>query len=589
MPTPWAQADSLPQRIALTLAACALVVLLPFGPNRLWLAAVVLVVQAVTTALIRSRRPEPIDELGMYLVVEHSLIALAAIVAPAGYVAVNMVSIASLGVNSPYQPPRWQRPTTALALGALIVPVLLGGVEAGAMVIGAGLLMIAHITFNRCGSLVDAEAAADAARRDASCDSLTGLANRRVLRSSLVDIEQSGERASLVLLDIDNFKEMNDTLGHDFGDQVLRAVAERLSAIDAHVQVVRLGGDEFAALVSGGPEQMDDFVERLGCTLAESMMIGDVPVTLRASVGMAHTDCVAADQLLRSADIAMYRSKRSGSGPVWYRPEDNPHSERRMTLLQDLPAAVENGEVRPWFQPQVNIRTGTVVGGEALARWHHPTFGVIGAGELLSQIELAGLQPELTESMLRQSIRAASEWPDHVALSVNVTLCCIMTPRFVDHLVYLLDAEGFEAHRLTLEVVETAQSITVDDLPQAVAAVRALGVSVSLDDFGQASSSLARLDVIDADELKIDRWFISRMIEHRRDRAIVDSIVDLARRLDMRVMAEGVETADEAQAVADAGIDVAQGYFYARPSERLVIADHPTTLPTLVASVANYQ
>jgi len=275
---------------------------------------------------------------------------------------------------------------------------------------------------------------------------------------------------------------------------------------------------------------------------------------------------VSARSLLRFADIAMYRAKRDGVGPTWYRPEEDPHSERRIVLMQDLAAAIECGDVRPWFQSQVDMVTGEVVGAEALARWHHPRFDVVGAEELLEHVQLAGLQRELSTAMLARALRAAVDWPATIRLSVNVTLGDIQSDEFIDELEKLLEATAFDPQRLTLEVVEYDGEVSPERVSESTARIRSSGVSLSLDDFGQASSSLARLDLFDVDELKVDRRFVSRMVEHHRDAAIVDSIVSLANRLDLRLVAEGVESDEVANAVAAAGIRVVQGFHYAEPS-----------------------
>jgi len=569
VPSPWKRPDPVGQRIVLTLVSCALVVLLPFGPYRVWLALAILVVQTVWTIAVRRRDISLTEQLGNFLAVEHLMMLVVVLVAPSGYLAVSIVAIGSLASNSPYLPPHWHRFLAVLTTAVLIAPALVYELDVGAMAIGAGLLMVGQIAFNRSGTLLLAEEVAISAQHEANHDSLTGLPNRRVLRASLAELDEATEPTALLLLDIDNFKEINDTLGHDVGDQVLSEAATRLAAIDTSVLFVRLGGDEFAAVVAGDVEQATRFADEVVCCLAPVMWVNDVSLSVKASIGMAHTDEAPPSSLLRFADIAMYRAKRDGLGPTWYRPEDDPHSERRMVLMQDLTGAVEWGAVQPWFQPQVDIVTGEVVGGEALARWRHPRFGMVGAVELLEHVELAGLQRDLSIAMLRRSLRVAVTWPEQVRLSVNVTVTDIQSDEFVDQLESLLAATGFDPLRLTLEVVEYEAVVAADQLAASTQRIRSFGVSLSLDDFGQASSSLARLDLFDVDELKVDRRFISRMAKHRRDAAIVDSVVGLADRLGLRLVAEGVETEAMARSAAAAGIRVAQGYHYARPMQTL--------------------
>jgi len=577
------------QRIVLTVLSCILVVLLPFGPYRLWIAVCVAVIQLVATIVVRRRRLPIADELGNYLVVEHLLMGGVGLLAPSAYVATSIVAVASLGSNSPYLPARWHRSIALISMLGLMVPPLVGRYQDSSLVVGAGLLMIAHIAFNRSGTMILAEEAARSARHQADHDSMTGLPNRRVLRASIVDLAESGEPAGLLLLDIDNFKEINDTLGHDFGDEVLCRTAHRLAAVEGKALVARLGGDEFAIVVEGSRADVEAHAQRVIDVVRQTMSIEGTSMSIRISVGMAHSESVAASSMLRFADIAMYQAKRTGSGPVWYSQSDNPHSRRRMMLMQDLASAIDDGDIRPWYQPQIDVVTGSVVGAEALARWHHRDVGLIGAGELLEHVDMAGLHAELSRSMLRQAIDAASTWPDHLVLSVNVTLDDVAAESFADDVEVMLSMTGFSANRLTIEVVENRVEVSPDDVIATIERLHALGVSVSLDDFGQAASSLARLDLYDVDELKIDRRFISQMTESRRDRAIVDSVVELAARLDLRVVAEGVETAEMAQVAADAGIRIVQGYHYSRPTERLHVVEYPRTvasrpIPTAVGA-----
>ncbi len=581
---PWRRPDPLGQRVVLTLASCALIVALPFGPHRVWLALSVLVVQVGWTALVRQRDISMTEELANYLVVEHAMMFVVAMFAPTGYLAISIVAIGSLASNSAYLPQRWHRALAAITTATLIAPMLVHDLTAGPLAVGAGMLMVAQIFFNRSGTLILADEVLTSARHQADHDSLTGLPNRRVLRGALDELDEAVVPLTLLLLDIDNFKEINDSLGHDVGDQVLCEVARRLAGIDSEVLVVRLGGDEFAAVVPGAFDRANAFAESVDGCLVGAMWVNDVSLAVRASIGMAHTEVVPARSLLRCADIAMYRAKRDGVGPTWYRPEDDPHTERRLVLMQDLSGALARGQVRPWFQPQIDIATGEVVGGEALARWHHPHFGLVGAVELLEYVALAGRQRELTVEMVRQSLNAAMGWPEHFRLSVNITLSDAASEDFVVELEMLLATIGFDPLRLILEVVECDVDVSPERVVQSTQRIRALGVSLSLDDFGQASSSLARLDLFDVDELKIDRRFVSRMVEHRRDAAIVDSVVGLAQRLGLRLVAEGVENDEMARAVAAAGIRVVQGYHYARPEQTLrVEAFAPIRQPHAVA------
>ena len=571
MPAPWRRPDPLGQRVGLTVFVCGLIIVLPFGPYRVPLALLIVVVQLITTFVVRRRKITVTEELGSYLLVEHLLMLVVALVAPAGYPGIAIVAIGSLASNSPYLPQSLLRGLAAVTVLIIVAPALIFGLGTGPMVIGAGLLVVGHIVLNRSGTLLHAEEVATAARHQADHDALTGLPNRRVLRAVLDGRDEAAGPVALLLLDIDHFKEINDSLGHDVGDQVLREVASRLAKIDNEVLVVRLGGDEFAAVVPGPVARANEFAEAIDRCLQPTTWVHGVSLAVRASIGLAHTSAAPPRLLLRYADIAMYRAKREGAGPTWYRLEDDPHTERRIVLMKGLVDAIESGHVRPWFQPQIDILTGEVVGGEALARWDHPRFGVVGAAELLEHVNLVGKHHEFSVAMLRRSIDAAILWPGHIRLSVNVTLRDIRNRDFGAEVETLLATTGFDPQRLTLEVVEYAADACTDGAVPAAQRIRSTGVSLSLADFGQAASSLARLDLFDVDELKIERRFVARMMRQRRDDPFVDSVVALVNRLGLRLVAEGVENDEMARAVAAVGIRVVQGYHYARPARTLCV------------------
>ncbi len=568
-PVPWRRPDPLSQRVGLTVAICALVILLPFGPYRAPLAFLIAAVQLIATVVVPRRKATVTEELGSYLFVEHLLLLVVVLVAPSGYLGIAIVAIGSLASNSPYVPQSWLRGLAVITMFTFVAPALIFGLDTGPMVIGAGLFIVGHVVLNRSGALLHAEEVATAAQYEADHDALTGLPNRRVLRAVLDGRDDTARPVALLLLDIDHFKEINDSLGHDVGDHVLREVARRLAGIDDEVLVVRLGGDEFAAVVPGSVARADEFAEAIDRCMQPTTWVHGVSLAVWASIGLAHTYAAPPRLLMRYADIAMYRAKREGAGPTWYRPEDNPHTERRIMLMQGIVDAIESGHIRPWFQPQIDILTGEVVGGEALARWDHPRIGVVGAAELLEHVKLAGKQHEFSVAMLRRSIEAAISWPGHIRLSVNVSLRDIRSRDFGAEVEFLLATTGFDPRRLTLEVVEYAADACTDGAVPAAQRIRSTGVSLSLDDFGQAASSLARLDLFDVDELKIERRFVARMIRQRRDDPFVDSVVALANRLGLRLVAEGVENDEMARAVAKVGIRVVQGYHYGRPARTL--------------------
>lgn len=564
LPNPWERRDPTVQRVVLTVTICMLAMVLPLGPNRFALAGIIVVVQVVATLFINRRTDHVVDRLGFMLVVEHSLALLAGVLTPAAYVGANIVTVGSLGANAAYLDRRWLRRVAIPTVLAAVVPPMVTEVSNAGVVVCLGLVLSIHTVRNRSSAVLQAEEIAKSAQWQAEHDALTGLPNRRVLRAELDSLGDDDE-VGLLLVDMDNFKEINDTLGHDFGDEVLCSIADRLAGLDDDVLVARLGGDEFAVVVRGGRRVAERIAADVHRIWREPMMIRQLSIVAGGSIGIAHTADVDQEHLLRCADIAMYHAKRSGVASSWYQSKDDPHSRRRLQLVLDLPDAVVNGAVHPWFQTQVDLRTGDVVGVEALARWEHDEFGLVSAGELIDLVDLTGLHRRLTETMMSQSIRAACAWPEHLRLSVNVVVGDLCDASFAARLTALLGSTGFDPSRLTIEIVEVDTDIASPMAFETIAMVRALGVSVSLDDFGTAYSSLARLGLFDVDEVKIDRHFISRMLDDHRDAAIVDAIVALAHRLGMRVVAEGVETARLANAARQAGIDVAQGYLYSRP------------------------
>jgi predicted signal transduction protein with EAL and GGDEF domain len=401
-----------------------LVTVLPFGPYRLPLVFLIAAVQLITAVVVRRRKVTVTEELGSYLLVEHLLMLAVALVAPTGYLGIAIVAIGSLASNSPYLSQSWLRGLAAITVFIIVAPALIFGLGTGPMVVGARLFIVGHIVLNRSGTLLHAEEVATAARYQADHDALTGLPNRRALRAVLV---------------------------------------------------VRLGGDEFAAVVPGPVARANEFAEAIDRCLQPTTCVHGVSLAVWASIGLAHTYAAPPRLLLRYANIAMYRAKREGAGPTWYRPEDNPHTERRIMLMKELVDAIESGHIRPWFQPQIDILTGEVVGGEALARWDHPCLGVVGAAELLEHVKLAGKQHEFSVAMLRRSTDAAISWHGHIRLSANVMLRDIRNRDFGAEVETLLATTGFDPQRLTLEVVEYAADACTDGAVPAAQRIRSTG------------------------------------------------------------------------------------------------------------------
>jgi diguanylate cyclase (GGDEF)-like protein/PAS domain S-box-containing protein len=407
------------------------------------------------------------------------------------------------------------------------------------------------------------------------CDDLTGVASR-VHFTELVDAAMChsapGRRPALLLVDLDDFKEINDAYGHPTGDAFLVAIAARLRRTVADAAVVgRLGGDEFAVLVDVDGE--DDAVglgERILVALSETAPVAGLVVELRASIGVAIAPAAAqsAAALLRDADTAMYVAKRAGGNRVQvFQPR------MRTTLLQrqrdeaDLRRALAEEQFVLHFQPIVDLRTGTIASAEALIRWQHPEQGLLPPGPVVELAEETGLIVPLGNWVLGAACQQAARWARDgfgIGMSVNVSARQLHTPDFVDTVAAALDGSGLAPGTLTLELTESALI-----RPTALALlrdIRALGVRVALDDFGTGYSSLSYLQRHPFDLIKVDRSFIGQLGETPTAEGIVRCVLDLAAVLDIPVVGEGVETQAQAELLAASGCALAQGYYYGKPA-----------------------
>jgi diguanylate cyclase (GGDEF)-like protein len=416
------------------------------------------------------------------------------------------------------------------------------------------------------------ESLAAARERDARHDPLTGLPNRRHFLAALATSIAGAGRGVVLLLDLDGFKELNDALGHGAGDELLRQAGQRFAdAVPAPAIVARLGGDEFAALIpDAGPDEGVAAAERVLAALGQSFLVEDLPLHLEGSVGVAAFphDGASAGALVRHADVAMYEAKNGRTRIERYDPARDRHSRDRLALIGDLRRAIERDELLLHFQPQLDLRTGRVDGVEALVRWEHPERGLVPPGAFLPLAEQTSLMRPLTLWVLDRALADAADWDDGgVPLSVAVNLAA---PNLLDRdvardVAAALERNGVAPERLTLEITEGVIMADSGRAEEALASVAALGVRISLDDFGTGHSSLARLKRLRVHELKIDRSFVLGMDTHRADRAIVRSTIDLARSLELRVVGEGVEHHAAAQDLRAYGCDLAQGFGLCRP------------------------
>ncbi|MGI8756136.1 MAG: putative bifunctional diguanylate cyclase/phosphodiesterase [Acidimicrobiales bacterium] len=424
--------------------------------------------------------------------------------------------------------------------------------------------------------ITDAVQASEALRRQALYDQLTGLPNRRLfdqeLHRALRDAPLGGDRVALLVMDLDQFKEVNDALGHHVGDQLLRAIGVRLSEAFADDLVARLGGDEFALVLAG---QVDEaaavaIAGEVRKVLSEPFVFDDIRIQSNASIGIAlypeHAEDVAT--LIRRSDVAMYLAKRSGTGSAVYAAEHDRSSIERLTLIGDLPEAVATGQFELHFQPCVDLRTGRTVRAEALIRWNHPRLGRIGPDQFIGLAEVSGSIQPITRWVVHHALQAAASWRaagHDVGLAVNLSVRNLYDPDLVAHLERELAAVDVPPRDLIVELTETQLMDDPRLAREVFTAIGDLGVQMSVDDFGTGYSSLTYLRDLPLQEIKVDRSFVSGMHRRSEEFTIVRSMIDLGHNLGLEVVAEGVEHADDLAMLRHLGCDLAQGYHLSVP------------------------
>ncbi|GAA1616394.1 putative bifunctional diguanylate cyclase/phosphodiesterase [Actinoplanes couchii] len=423
----------------------------------------------------------------------------------------------------------------------------------------------------------------------ASHDGLTGLANRRLLGErvsrAIADADRAGPGVGLLLLDLNRFKEVNDTLGHHSGDLLLVEVARRLSAGSrASDLVARLGGDEFAILLTGVEGIIDarTVAQRVLAELCGPADVGGLSVDISGSIGYSHYPSLSAsaEELLQHADVAMYHAKRNRLGIAAYEPENDNNSFEQLTLLTDLRFAIDRGELELHYQPKVRPADRSVAGMEALVRWRHPTRGLLGPQAFVPEAEQSDLMLSLTEAVLDMALRQQAEWREdgrHIPVAVNIGAACLRDPGFPARVEGLLRQYDAVPGHLTMEITESFLITDPESAAAALTHLRDRGVRVSIDDFGVGYSSMSYLQSMPLDELKIDRKFTAEILTTERGRAIVTAIVDLAHALDLTVVAEGIEDEKTLTVVGEMGCEHAQGYYMCRPI-------HPDGIPKWIDS-----
>jgi diguanylate cyclase (GGDEF)-like protein len=461
-----------------------------------------------------------------------------------------------------------------LAMATVYVAVRIG-------TFGLALLALVLVVFQYLtGELLKSRQRSKELQRIATTDELTGLANRERFSEAIQERAAlakegggSGEFA-VMLMDLDRFKEINDTLGHHYGDVLLRDLGPRLvSTVGEGGLVARLGGDEFGILLGSEVQELPTIereVSRLTSVVSQPFSVDELSLEVGASIGVARypQDGEDSHALLRCADIAMYAAKEAQADYKLYAADQNQHSVRRLSVLSDIRHALASDQIVVHYQPIVDLDDLRVTGAEGLVRWQHPEMGLIPPGAFVQTVEQTGLIGPLTRHVLESAIAECADWRKagrDLSVAVNLSVRNLLDRDLPREIERLLDTYGLPADALQLEITE---SMIMSDPDRAVATVTrlsGLGVRMSVDDFGTGYSSLANLRRLPIDELKIDRSFVSPMLRDDSDLIIVRSTINLGHDLGLKIIAEGVEDAATLQKLALLGCDLAQGYHLSRP------------------------
>jgi len=410
-------------------------------------------------------------------------------------------------------------------------------------------------------------------------DPLTGLPNRLLFTDrtaqALSYARSSKHGCALLLIDLDHFKNINDSLGHNVGDEVLKAVAQRIQSLfDTEITVARLGGDEFGLLVENCQQvvQAAGYAQRILDGFKTPFVLENQQLFISASVGISlfPSDASSAQQLLRNADSALFKAKSDGrEAYALYTEELTAHAQQRVELASELRRAIEQHELRVFYQPIHSLQDSRIMGVEALVRWQHPVRGLVPPGEFIPIAEQIGLIADIDAWVLRTSCQQMCDWltagVDISFVAVNVSSRLFSSGQLDVQVAHVLRETGLDPARLELEVTESAVMQDPEQAIEQLHRLRELGLSLAIDDFGTGYSSLLRLKRMPVQKLKIDQGFVAGLPSDEDDIAIVRAIIVLAKSMGMRVLAEGIEHADQAGFLRDSGCQLGQGYWFARP------------------------
>ncbi|WP_394726970.1 putative bifunctional diguanylate cyclase/phosphodiesterase [Altererythrobacter sp. GH1-8] len=486
-----------------------------------------------------------------------------------------------------------------VATGSKVLPSVVrslfgNGSSPDHLLVTALLLNIALIIFGwrRYRELMEEVAerrkAEETARRLAETDPLTGCLNRRSMAEATEDLRARsnahGKSIAFVMVDIDNFKQINDLNGHTAGDIVLTTLADRLrEKLPKEALLARLGGDEFAFVMpfdTLNTKRVDDLVMRLFESLGKGITVNNTRIEATMSMGVATdrdasgSSATPADAaiLMHRADIAMYHAKKRGKNRFyWFEPNMENELRFRNELEMGIKRGVLAGEFVPYYEQQIDLATGELVGFEMLARWHSPELGLVSPDVFIPIAEDIGVISDLSEQLIERALQDAKEWNESITLSVNISPIQMRDPWFPQRLLKLLVKHNFPNHRLEIEITESCLHENVGMVRSMLSSLRNQGVRVSLDDFGTGYSSLEQLRSLPFDRLKIDRSFISELRKMDANSKIVDAIVSLGNGLDMPITAEGIEDQQILDALKKMGHLKGQGYLYGKPEDAMSV------------------
>ncbi len=466
-----------------------------------------------------------------------------------------------------------------------------------AMLLNVALIMLGWFRYRAMTlALTVLTDAGEQARHLARHDSLTGFLNRRCFAEEtaalLATTQRRGKALALLAIDMDQFKSVNDMHGHATGDALLTLVADTIRhAVPSSALVARLGADEFAcafAFDASHPEPVDHIAERLIADLSLPFRPHGIEVHASASIGVAHSnaECTSIDALLRTADIALHAAKTAGRNRhAWFDPSMERSLQARAELEAGLRTAIPEQRIVPFFEQQVDLATGRITGFEVLARWEHPTRGLVMPDDFIPVAEETGMIGELSLSVIRQAFSAARDWDPGLTLSVNISPVQLRDAWLAQKIIKTLVETGFPASRLEIEITESA---LLDNLALAQSIVGSLknqGIALALDDFGTGYSSLAHLRALPFDRIKIDKSFVASILDNAESAAIVNTIVRLGDSLNLPITAEGIEDSGIEERLRGIGCAKGQGYLYGRPlgaaqvrrllAEKRLLAQHP--------------